>query len=200
MRRLAVLLVALVGCLPVPPPRGAVGGRAPSTSPAASGPRLTVSDLEAAIHDATNAARRRQRRPTLAAASDLAAVARRHSGDMARRGFFGHVNPDGLDPTTRATQAGVTCRVEVGNRTYVDVNENLAQDRRYSGWQDRRSSTGTVRTYRWLTAGQLADRTVQGWLNSPGHRRNLLNPTVTREGIGVFLADDGQVYITQVLC
>ncbi len=48
----------------------------------------------------------------------LAAVARRHSEDMARRRFFGHTNPDGLDPFDRLRRAGVRYRAAA---------ENLAQ-------------------------------------------------------------------------
>ena len=40
----------------------------------------------------------------------LAAVARRHSRDMARRRFFGHVNPDGQDPFDRMRAAGLRFR------------------------------------------------------------------------------------------
>ncbi|MDQ7012439.1 MAG: CAP domain-containing protein [Planctomycetota bacterium] len=36
----------------------------------------------------------------------LAAAARAHSLDMADRGFFDHINPDGLNPTQRARAAG----------------------------------------------------------------------------------------------
>jgi uncharacterized protein YkwD len=43
---------------------------------------------------------------------ELAAVARAHSEDMRDRGFFGHVNPDGLGPFDRAERAGVTARAE----------------------------------------------------------------------------------------
>jgi uncharacterized protein YkwD len=42
----------------------------------------------------------------------LAAVARAHSEDMRDRGFFSHVNPDGLDPFQRAERAGITARAE----------------------------------------------------------------------------------------
>ena len=203
--RLAALLLAvlLAGCMSTPPPSRARSGRAPQPRSAGStegGPTLRAADLEAAIHAGTNAARRRQRLAPLAYAQPLAGVARRYSEDMARRGFFGHVDPDGRDATDRAARHGVTCRVAVGNRIYEGVNENLAQDWRFSGWQDRRSATGTTRTYTWLTRDQIADRTVQGWMDSPGHRRNLLNPNVSREGLGVYIAADGAIYITQLLC
>jgi uncharacterized protein YkwD len=38
----------------------------------------------------------------------LVEVARRHSADMVARGFFAHINPDGLDPFERMAAAGIT--------------------------------------------------------------------------------------------
>lgn len=47
-----------------------------------------------------------------------ASVARGHSADMARRGFYDHVNPDGDDPGDRAHKAGVP---------FVMVGENIGR-------------------------------------------------------------------------
>jgi uncharacterized protein YkwD len=35
---------------------------------------------------------------------------------------------------------------------------------------------------------------------SPGHRQNILDKNYSRTGIGVAIAPDGQVFITQVFC
>ena len=43
----------------------------------------------------------------VSADTGLAAVARTHSADMRDRGYFSHVDPDGLDPFTRARAAGI---------------------------------------------------------------------------------------------
>jgi uncharacterized protein YkwD len=45
----------------------------------------------------------------------LAEVARKHSRDMARRGFFSHVNPDGIDPFERLSAAGIPYRAAAEN-------------------------------------------------------------------------------------
>jgi uncharacterized protein YkwD len=47
----------------------------------------------------------------------VAAVAQAHSQDMVDRGFFGHTNPDGLDPFERLTAAGIG---------YTYAGENIA--------------------------------------------------------------------------
>ncbi|WP_236833285.1 CAP domain-containing protein [Blastococcus sp. KM273128] len=48
----------------------------------------------------------------VAADDGLAAVARAHSTAMRDRGFFDHVDPDGLDPIDRADRGGVAARAE----------------------------------------------------------------------------------------
>lgn len=42
---------------------------------------------------------------------------------------------------------------------------------------------------------ELAEKAVQGWLDSPGHRKNLLDPNITRAGVGIFCLDR-QCYVT----
>lgn len=61
----------------------------------------------------------------------------------------------------------------------------------------------------WIAAGEnlaavhstdprLVNTIVQGWLDSPGHRRNLLDAEYRRVGTGVARAADGYWYIVQV--
>ena len=171
-------------------PRSSRTGGAVSSSP----------DVERGVHAATNRARQREGAGALGLDRALSAVARRHSADMARRDFFDHHAPDGSDATARAARAGLTCRVQVGRRTYSGYAENLAQVWTYSRWTTRRTSAGTQRTYEWRSLDGVVSETVDGWMRSPGHRRNLLLAHATREGIGVSIADDGAVYVTQMLC
>ena len=187
---LLLLAVLLAGCT-VP-----VGLARPGTTDA---PPLRAADVERGVHEATNAARRRERLGALVHDDALAAVARRHSADMARRGYFAHTSPDGADVNARAARDGLTCRVSVGRQTRVGFAENLAQVWRYSRWRETRSATGTRRTYEWRTTAEIVTETVDGWLGSPGHRRNLLGPA-TREGVGAAVSNGGAVYVTQVMC
>jgi uncharacterized protein YkwD len=55
--------------------------------------------------------------PALRMDEQLRAVARRHSRDMLRRGYFGHLSPEGVAPFERMTAAGVH---------YTAAGENLA--------------------------------------------------------------------------
>ncbi len=39
---------------------------------------------------------------------------------------------------------------------------------------------------------------VTGWLNSPGHRKNIEVPEFAKTGIGVIKGSDGSYYLTQI--
>jgi uncharacterized protein YkwD len=198
--RTAVLLLLVAGCGPVAeaPARGPSAG----TSSAGTGaiPQVSAATVEARVHARTNDARRRGGLRALTTDAALARVARRHSADMAARGFFDHTAPDGSDANARAARDGLTCRVRVGDRTLIGFAENLAQMWTYGRWRETRSVAGVRRTYEARSADEVAAQTVDGWLNSPGHRRNLLAPHATREGVGVSVRLDGAVYVTQILC
>ena len=196
--RWLTLLALLAGCAFPTPASGDAGRPAPSGS---SGRMPDLSRLDRAVDRATNAARQSEGVGALRWSDDLAAVARAHSRDMAERGYFDHVAPDGSTPQDRAVARGVECVVQVGGgRTRVGVAENLYQGWRYGRVWTRRSAEGVTREYEWLAPSEIARETVEGWLDSPGHRRNLLDPVSTSHGIGVATDPEARVYVTQVLC
>jgi uncharacterized protein YkwD len=86
----------------------------------------------------------------LVANSGLASVARAHSADMRDRGFFDHVNLEGLDPFDRAAAAGLDARAE--NIAYGQPDPVAVMD---------------------------------AWMNSSGHRANILDCSLTSLGVGV---------------
>ncbi|MEO1695276.1 MAG: CAP domain-containing protein, partial [Pseudomonadota bacterium] len=86
-------------------------------------------------------------------------VAKRYARYLARTGKFSHT-ADGRQPAERA---------RAGGYAYCQFAENLALN-------------GDSRGFR---ARQLARKAVTGWKNSPGHRRNMLQPHVTEIGVGV---------------
>jgi hypothetical protein len=80
-----------------------------------------------------------------------------HAQDMLRRNFFAHQNPDGLGAAERMRAAGVL---------EVMVGENLAS---FEGYPD----------------ALIPQRALSGWMNSPGHRANLLKPGFTHLGVAL---------------
>jgi uncharacterized protein YkwD len=57
---------------------------------------------------------------------------------------------------------------------------------------------GTVSEY--STASEIEESTVLGWMGSPGHKENILTKEFDKEGVGIAIADNGNVYITQNFC
>ncbi len=152
-----------------------------------SGP-FDRSALEREIHRQVNEERRRRGLDPLAFDPELREVARYHSADMAENGYVAHTSPDGETVADRYDRFGYDCRVSLDEGGYSTGGENLYRTA-YAGQT--------------LSRDELADRAVDGWLSSPGHRENLLRDDWKREGIGVVVDVEGdvvQVYVTQNFC
>ncbi|MGI8802921.1 MAG: CAP domain-containing protein [Solirubrobacteraceae bacterium] len=91
--------------------------------------------------------------------ANLARTATQHSLDMVARNYFGHVSPGGSTPLDRIRSSGYLH----ANQSF-SVGENIAV------------ATGSLGT----PAG-----IVQMWMNSPGHRANILNAAFRDTGMGV---------------
>jgi uncharacterized protein YkwD len=124
--------------------------------------------MEAEVETAINRVRARHGRDPLVPTGTLAGVARAHSQDMVRRDYFDHADPDGRKPADRVGEAGVA---------WTRVTENIAMN---MGMDDPVS------------------RAVEGWMDSPGHRANILDAEVTHTGVGLAERDDGGYVFTQV--
>lgn len=91
--------------------------------------------------------------------SRLSEAAQRHTADMVKRNYFAHVSKSGSDIVDRLTRSGYI----PGARSWT-VGENLA-------W-----GSGSRSTPRQI---------VSAWMNSPGHRANILQRRFRDIGIGV---------------
>ncbi|MCK9591043.1 MAG: CAP domain-containing protein [Methanoregula sp.] len=158
---------------------------------------ISQTALAPTVHDLINQQRTAHGLAALSFDVALADIARRHSEDMAKQHYFAHMNPAGQNPTARGTAAGYTCRKDFGSYYSYGIAENLFQNNLYSS-ATYFSNSETV--YTWNSPGNIAESTVAGWMNSSGHRENILTPTFDREGIGVAIASDAKVYITENFC
>lgn len=136
--------------------------RSPPPAPA------ELTRLERAIEREINAIRTEHGLRALVARPELAEIARSHSSDMARRGYFDHISPDGISAADRVRAAGLRYRF---------VAENVAMNQ---GMKDP------------------AQVTVRGWMDSEGHRANILDPDLTQTGVGVAVSEKGALYFTQL--
>ena len=191
MARALLVCLLLAGCMAAEP-AGSRGETSSGTRPSLP----PLDDLDRLVHDEANRARTRRSVQPVAWSDTLAAIARGHSRDMARRNYFAHVSPDGETTYDRGVAGGVECR----KRVTVGVSENLYRTTRYERVRGQRMGTAVAVTADWFTALEIARAAVDGWLDSPGHRRNLLDPTFDAEGVGVALGPGDLVYITQVFC
>jgi uncharacterized protein YkwD len=112
---------------------------------------------------------------------------------MARNNYFSHINLQGFDPTGRGNQGGYSCYKNYGSYYITGIAENIFQ-------------TQHSTTYNGITVNELvpletiAQSTVNGWMNSPGHRQNILTTTYDSQGIGVAISSDKKVYVTEDFC
>ena len=124
-------------------------------------------------------------------------IARLHSTDMSNQNYFAHENLDGLDASDRARDTGYRCFKWIGNSYYLGLSENIFRGNLY---ESMRLLGGVPVSYDWLSNEEIAHITVDGWMNSEGHRKNILNSNFDREGIGVFIDSEDRVYVTQNFC
>lgn len=123
-----------------------------------------IPKAEAAVIELTNAFRRAERLGEVKPNAELAAAARLFAEYLAKTGRFAH-EADGRKPADRAKAAGYK---------FCALSENLALNLDSRGF----------------TSAGLAGQAVEGWKNSPGHRRNMVDPGVTEIGVGIARAAD----------
>jgi len=158
-------------------------------------PLLRTSELERNIHTLVNRERGKQGLSPLAWDVALSRIARGHSKDMASRRYFSHDSPEGNDFSFRYRQESYNCSLRIGSTIHMGA-ENIYQNVRFNSVTTMNGES----YYDWNSEEQLAETTVRGWMDSPGHRKNILTPHWRNEGIGVFLSPDDKVYITQNFC
>lgn len=118
-----------------------------------------IPTVEAAIVEMTNVYRGRQQLGGLKPNEALSAAARAYAVFLAKSGQFSHT-ADGRGAGERIASSGYP---------WCQVGENLAMHADSRGF----------------AAQSLAEKAVEGWINSPGHRANIVSPHMTEIGVGV---------------
>ena len=156
------------------PPAQALGAH--SCPGSQLGPADVESDrARAAVLCLINAERAAERLPALVEEPRLQATAVAYARLMRERDFFAHEGPDGSTPHSRIIAAGYPQDSSGG--------ENLA-------WGQRESGTPSA--------------IVRGWMESKGHRENILRPQFKYIGIGIVRGSprhgwsekDSAIYVT----
>ena len=158
---------------------------------------LHVSEL---IHELVNAERERRGLNSLQQSAALDRISYHHSRDMGIRGYFDHIDLHGRNATRRAQSLGYVCIAADGNSTPASLGENLFQGYRYSEYSLTYYPGEVVADFDWISEEEFARDAVKAWMESPPHKKNLLHPAYHSQGIGVYLTDSFEIYVTQTLC
>lgn len=129
--------------------------------------------LRAVALAAANRSRAAHGLPPLALSEPLNAAAQAHAEDMLRRGYFGHAAPDGQGVRDRY--------LAQGGAPWHLVAENLSHCAHCPLPPD---------------AARI-ERLQRRWMDSPPHRRNILEPGFDRFGFGI-AGRGGDLYAVQV--
>ena len=143
-----------------------------------SGTNYTEAEVEALIIVLINDQRQQFNLTTLSEDPLLTSLAREHSTSMVENGFFGHERYPGERPLSYNMSPGDA------------RGENLAKI------PTRQTIPGP-----YLTLQEVCEWAVSGWMDSPGHRANILDPRYDKTGLGVVFSEEGAVtylYITQI--
>jgi uncharacterized protein YkwD len=132
----------------------------PWPAPPARSPALR--QLEQDIFNLTVDERTQRQKTSLGSDNALADVAAQHSRNMYDSNFFSHTSPDGEGPADRFGK-GV-------RQAFGLVAENIAGE--------------SVSTKAQEPVSPKAQAFIEGWMNSPGHRRNILAEGQTHLGVG----------------
>jgi Cysteine-rich secretory protein family len=129
-----------------------------------------IAKTEVAIIELTNVFRAEQKLAPVKSDPALTAAARAFARFLADSTTFSHT-ADGRQPQDRVKAAGYS---------YCRTAENLALNMDSRGFQ----------------TAQLARDAVEGWKNSPGHRKNLVAPHVTEIGVGIAKSKTEEKYLS----
>lgn len=117
--------------------------------------------VETFVVEMTNAFRRENKLQQVRINPQLSTAARKYAALLAKTQEFSH--------TAGGTNAGQ--RIKAAGYDFCSYGENLAMAADSRGFASR----------------PLAASAVTGWINSPGHRANMVAPDVTEIGVGVAL-------------
>lgn len=142
----------------------------PPPAPLAPGDDADLLELEQRIVERINDARSEAGLPPLQPHPLVAEAARAHSEEMARLDYFAHESP------TPASRRFTDRLKQAGAQSFGAAAENIAK-----------GSYG----------GDPAAGIVQSWMDSPGHRENILSERYLYTGVGVAMRG-GTLWSTQV--
>lgn len=130
-------------------------------------------EAAALIHARINQIRSDEGLHELGRSEELDEVAQYHSDDMAEEDYFSHTSPGGETLRDRYRLHSIGC---AGGENIFRYMNNYG-----------------------ASPESVEQNAVEGWMESTGHRENILRPRFSFEGIGVTYSGN-EVYVTQNFC
>ena len=170
----------------------------PATPTAATTPKQLIPSLDAEIigdlvFDYTNEERAKRNLPPFTRDTDIDSIAAAHSQDMAITGNYSH-RINGQGPSDRARSAGYNCKAYQPDGSYTyGLAENIHKVQRIFQWTHW--STNGVRTHTTVASyisndEAMARELVKDWMQSLGHRANIISASAKRIGIGIYIKNE----------
>lgn len=132
-------------------------------------PVANFDNAERQVFELVNRERQKRGLNDLEWDKNLARLARNYSEQMADENFFGHYDRNGATVMDRARAMRIKDWSRIGENLFECIGER-----------------------------NFMPVSVQQWMKSSGHRRNILDSKWTMSGIGIAESRDGKIYITQV--
>lgn len=150
------------GALSRPSDQASEPSSAKQQSPGVAPQSRSIAEMETTVRQRINEIRRKRDLKPLEENEKLARLARAYSRRMAQKGFFSHTDPSGETAVDRARSADLS---------FALLGENI---------------------FKSVNAPDPVKLAVQGWMDSPGHRKNILRPGFTQTGVGIWR--EGKTY------
>lgn len=132
-------------------------------------PEATDVNFEKQVLELVNIERKKKRLPPLALDENLTRAARYHAQDMAEDNYFDHNTHDRK------------------NGKLVKICGTFDRARKFASSFGYRAEN--------ISAGDVSPKDVMSsWMNSPGHKANILSKNYTHIGIGYYKGDKGYKY------
>ena len=128
-----------------------------------------MAEVEQAIYNKVNKERAKAGVPALSYNTTMEKYARIKSQDMGDKNYFSHTDPNGNYITTQMKADGVT----------------------YNAWGENIAYIGGI-----TDPTALANQFMTNWMNSEGHKKNILSTNFSSIGVGVYKIGN-KVYATQ---
>lgn len=168
--------------------------------------QLNLNLLEQTLIYFTNKVRRNYRLKPFSHENKLRTAARLHSLEMARLDYFSHESPISKNrklsdrlKNTGLSLSNTIMGENIGFDYFLKIADVPYYKRLYKGkWLYIHHKTGEPIGYQ--TYQEFASQMVKKWMESPGHRKNILNRKFDRIGIGIavgIINEFQAIYVTQ---